>query len=353
MPFFQEHDCQDLNRTNNYDETMSPKKTQNRSKNIIEELGKRSQECQEFVRRSLLSEKIEHKELRQALEYYFSYWNDFTHPGIFSITCEAVGEDPASQIEAQAAIAMLAAAFDVHDDIIDGSKIKHHYPTVFGKYGQNIALLLGNAFMIYGFTLMGKAASKLPYEKSSRIFAILRASLFDVGNAHASELSLKRRLDASPEEYMKIIEKKAASIEADMHVAAILSGGSAKESNALAQYGRILGTLATLREEFIDIYEAEELNQRIETEALPIPVLYAFQDKGSSKEIERLLGKRELTNKEIEELLDIVLESRSVTKLRTRMLNLVAQAQKKLRQIENQSMRKQLANMIAATLEDM
>jgi len=174
-----------------------------------------------------------------------------------------------------------------------------------------------------------------------------------VGNAHASELGLRGRLDASPDEYIKIIEKKAASIEADMHVAAIVSGGSNEECTALARYGRIMGTLATLREEFIDIFEAEELNQRIKTEALPIPVLYAFQDKESSKKIERLLGNGELDDKEIDDLLDIVLESRSVAKLRTRMLNLVARAEKAIRQIENEQVKKLLANMVEAAPEDL
>jgi geranylgeranyl pyrophosphate synthase len=332
---------------------MGAKKNKKQSELIIEELSNRSEACLTFVRKSLLSQRIDYPELSQALQHYFSYWNDFTHPGIFSIACEAVGGDPANQIEAQAAIAMLGASFDIHDDIIDGSKTKHQYPTVFGKYGESVALLLGNAFMIYGFTLMGKATNKLSSEKISRIFATLRVSLFDVGNAHASELGLRRRLDASPDEYIKIIEKKAASIEADMHIAAILSGGSTEECNALARYGRKMGTLATLREEFIDIFEAEELNQRIKTEAYPIPVLCAFQDKESSREVKRLLSKRELTSKEIEELLDIVMESKSVAKLRSHMLNLIAQAQRALSVIRNQPIKQQLANMAKASLEDL
>jgi geranylgeranyl pyrophosphate synthase len=332
---------------------MSHKKTQNLSKIIIEELGKRSKECQEFVRKSLLSEKIEHKELRQALEHYFSYWNDFTHPGIFSITCEAVGEDPANQIEAQAAMAMLAAAFDIHDDIVDGSKTKHSYPTVFGKYGKDIALLLGNAFMIDGFTLMGKAASTVPHERSNEIYSILKTSFFEVGNAHASELCLRRRLDVSPEEYMKILEKKAASIEADMHVAALLGGGSSKEVKALSRYGRILGTLATLREEFIDIFKTEELNQRMKAETLPIPVLYAFQDKESRKKIGELVAKGELTNKDVERLLDLVWESRSVAKLRAYMLDLIATAQKLTSTARNRATETLLGTLVASAVEDL
>jgi geranylgeranyl diphosphate synthase type I len=332
---------------------MSPKKTQNRSKSIVEELGKRSKDCQEFVRKSLLSEKIEYKELERALEHYFSYWNDFTHPGIFSVTCETVGEDPLNQIEAQAAMAMLAAAFDIHDDIIDGSKSKHGYATVFGKYGRDIALLLGNAFMIDGFTLMGKTANRLTHERSNNIFSILKKLFFDVGNAHASELSLRRKLDASPDEYMKILAEKAASIEADMYVAALFGGGSPKEVELLARYGRILGTLAALREEFIDIFEIEELNQRIKAEALPIPVLYALQDKGSTGKMKKLLKKGELNSQDVQRLLDTVMRSESVERLRTYMSDLVSRAGKLTSNLRNQATTRLLRALAESTLEDL
>jgi geranylgeranyl pyrophosphate synthase len=332
---------------------MNRKETQIRSESIIEELSKRSKTCQEFVRKSLLSERIEHKELRQALEHYFSYWNDFTHPGIFSIACEAVGEDPANQIEAQAAIAMLAAAFDIHDDIVDGSEAKHGYSTVFGKYGKDISLLLGNAFMIDGFTLMGKAASRLPQEKSNEIFSILKTLFFEVGNAHASELCLKRKFDASPQEYMRILEEKAASIEADMHVAALLGGGTSKEVRALARYGRILGTLATLREEFIDIFEIEELNQRIRAEALPVPALYALQDKESRRKIEKIVGKRQLTNNDVESLLHVVLGSEPVLNLRIHMSDLATTAAQLSTHVRNKAVRTILRRLATSTLEDL
>ena len=332
---------------------MSAGKAQSQSESIIKELEKRSKECKKFVTESLLSERIEYQELREALEHYFSYWNDFSHPGIFSIALEAVGGNPAGQVEAQAAMAMLAAAFDIHDDIVDDSKTKHGCPTVFGKYGKDIALLLGNAFMIDGFTLMGRVACRLPPERSSDIFSVLKTSFFVVGNAHASELRLKRRLEASPEEYLKILKNKAASVEADMYIAAIIGGGSRLEVEALARYGRILGTLATLREEFVDIFEIEELNQRIKAEAFPIPVLYALQDKVLRKKIKKIMEKGELNSEDIEELLDFVLSSKPVAILRKRMLDLVNQASEETAIIPNKRAGVLLRRMAASTLEDL
>jgi geranylgeranyl pyrophosphate synthase len=327
--------------------------TQSQSQSIIEELVKRSLGCHEFVKRSLLSERIEHQELRQALEHYFSYWSDFSHPGVFSISCEAVEGDVGKQIEAQAALAMLAAAFDIHDDIVDGSKTKHGYSTVFGKYGKDIALLLGNAFMIDGFTLMGKAANRLSRERSTDIFSILKTSFFVVGNAHASELRLKGKFEASPDEYMEILEKKAASIEADMHIAALFGGGSPKQAEALGRYGRIMGTLATLREEFVDMFEIEELNQRIKAETFPIPVLYALRDKESREKIEKIMKKGELKSKDVERLLDVVLASKPVADLRMYMQHLVSQANELATKVPNKTIGAIMQKMAATALEDL
>jgi geranylgeranyl pyrophosphate synthase len=250
-------------------------------------------------------------------------------------------------------MAMLAAAFDIHDDIVDGSKNKHGYPTVFGKYGRNISLLLGNAFMIDGFTLMGKIACRLPPERSNEIFSVLKTSFFVVGNAHASELRLKRRLEASPEEYLKILEEKAASIEADMHVAALLGGGSVKMVEALGRYGRILGTLATLREEFIDIFEIEELNQRVRAEALPIPILYAFQDKKSEKRMKEIVGKKQLTSEDVETLLDLVLNSRPVLRLGAYMKGLATTAIDLTAHVQNKEVVTLLRKLATSALEDL
>ncbi|MGB8779389.1 MAG: polyprenyl synthetase family protein [Candidatus Bathyarchaeia archaeon] len=68
------------------------------------------------------------------------------------MACEAIGADPDSVLPVQAAITMMAAAFDIHDDFIDESKAKHGVLTVFGKFGKNVALLLGEAFLTEGFT---------------------------------------------------------------------------------------------------------------------------------------------------------------------------------------------------------
>jgi len=331
---------------------MARKKSRKLSVVVVEELQKRSNEGLELAKKTMLAERIEYEKLRKALEHYTSNWNDFTHPGLFSLACEAVGGRPDNAVQVQAAITLLAAAFDIHDDIIDGSKQKHGIPTVFGKYGENIALLLGNAFLIKGFTLFYVSVEQMAQKKTREVVEALQESLFELGNAHALELNLRGRINASPEEYMRVVEMKAASIETDMQIGAIIGGGSNPEVDALAKYGRILGTLATLREEFIDIFEVEELNQRIKSKTLPIPMLCAFQDARSRTRIKKLI-KKEIADKDVEKLLDIVLKSKPVAKLRKHMVDLSTQAAELSSYVRNETISPLLRQLAESTLEDL
>lgn len=331
---------------------MAPRKGRKLSEVVVEELQKRSNKGLEFAKKTMLAERIEYKKLREALEHYASNWNDFTHPGLFSLACEGVGGHPDNAVQVQAAITLLAAAFDIHDDIIDGSYQKHGVPTVFGKYGENIALLLGNALLIKGFALFYVSVEQSAHKKTPEIVEALQESLFELGNAHALELNLRGRIDVDPEEYMRVVEMKAASIEVDMQIGAIIGGGSNKEVGALAKYGKILGTLATLREEFIDIFEIEELNQRIKGEALPIPIMWASRDARSRTKIEKLL-KKEITDRDVEELLDIVLKSKSVAKLRKHMVESSTQAAELVSCVRNETIAPLLRQLAESTLEDL
>jgi geranylgeranyl pyrophosphate synthase len=289
---------------------------------VVTDLKKRSKKGLEFAKQKLQAEKMDFPKLRAALEHYLAQWHDFTHPGLFSVACEAVGGDPDSVVPTQAAIAMMAAAFDIHDDIIDKSKVKNKIPTVYGKFGAEMALLLGNAFLIEGFKLFVDSATTLPKEKRKKSLETLKNLMFEVGNAHALEVGLKEKKNVTPNDYLKIIEMKAAGIEADMYLGALFGGGEA-EVEILTRLGRILGILATLREEFIDVFEIEELCQRIAVQDLPLPLLFAMRDQEAKRKVKSIISKPKITKSNVAELVDVTLEAEPVVELKERMQCLI------------------------------
>jgi geranylgeranyl pyrophosphate synthase len=298
---------------------MKTREPERKSAVLIKYFQEHSKECQNFVRTSFLSEGAKSQILRKALECYFSYWNDFVHPGFFSLAYEASGGEPEKILKPQAAMAMMAAAFDIHDDIIDGSRRKHDHITVFGKFGQDISLLLGNAFLVNGFALLGDSAAELAIEKEKKVFEVAKECLFEVGTAHVLELETRRRFNFSPERYLKILQMKAASVEADMQIAALMAEGSEVQIEVFKEYGRIIGVLATLREEFVDAFEPEELNRRIHNETLPIPLVYAMKDHEAKKAVLKLLRKGKITKRDVTGLASIILDTEPVVRLEKRM----------------------------------
>jgi len=108
-----------------------------------------------------------------------------------------------------------------------------------------------------------------------------------------------------------------------------------------------------VREEFIDVFEIEELSHRIHSECLPIPVLYAVQYKDSKQRIQKLLAKKQVTSKDVDELLDIVFGAKSVKKLKKMMKDLVEENIHLISKIKPNESKALLKSLAASALEDL
>jgi len=286
----------------------SPEEMMEQVQKILEERGRKALE---MARKTVSEEETECKEVREALKYFMTqYWHDVARPALLSLVCEAVGGDP--DITAPIAIPMtlISGAIDIHDDIIDLSKTKGSRPTVLGKFGKDIALLVGDALFFKGFALLHEAVEKgIPAEKIAVIINIIKNTFFELGDAEALELKFRGRIDITPEEYLRVVRKKAADVEAHTRISAILGGGSKEEKEALGEYGRLLGMLILLRDDLIDMIDLEEAVHRIEKEHLSLPILYALQNSEIRSTLSPLLLKKTITKKDAEKILTVVDEA--------------------------------------------
>jgi geranylgeranyl pyrophosphate synthase len=231
--------------------------------------------------------------------------------------------------------------------------VKHKIPTVYGKFGAEIALLLGNAFLIEGFKLFVDSSVILPKEKETRALETFKRLSFEVGNAHALEVGLKENRNVAPNDYMKIIEMKAAGIEADMHLGALFGGGEDAEVEVLARLGRILGILGTLREEFIDVFEIEELCQRIAVQDLPLPLIFAMQDQEAKGKVMNIISKPTITKSDVAELVDVTLAAKAVMALRDKMQLLMEEGLTLTNNLTNIKLRSKLQLLLPFMLENL
>ncbi len=323
-----------------------------KGKRVVADLKRRSEKSLSLTKKILETERLEPLKLNSALKHYLKHWIDFTHMGFFSMACDAAGGNTDDNLLPQAAIGMMSAAFDIQDDIIDRSESKNKIPTVFGKYGVEMALLLGNAFLIEGLKLFSDSVTAFPAEKGKAIFESTRRLLFEVGTAHALETNSKQRRRTTPSKYMRITKMKAASIEADFMLGAVFGGGNESEVQSLARLGRILGILATLRDDLVDVFDIEELRQRIAVQDLPMPILFSMQNEEARSRIDNLLSKSRLTDNAVNELVNLTLTSDPVKHLKDTMQLLIGEGLSLLKELPRNT-GSSLHDVVSFMLEDL
>jgi len=279
-----------------------------RAQKLLEERGRRALE---MGRKEILEEEIECKEVSEALSYFMTeYWRDLDRPTLLSLCCEAVGGDPDATTPVAVPLSLISGGIDIHDDIIDQSKIKDGRPTVYGKFGKEIALLVGDSLLFKGFALLYDLARKgVPTETVSFILNVVKEMFFELGDAEALELRFRGRVDVTPEKYLDVVRKKAADAEALVRVSAFLGGGSEEELEKIGVYGRLLGMILILRDDMLDTTDFAETLHRIKNECLPLPILYALQDTERSPRLVSIICKRPLTKRDMEEIQEITAES--------------------------------------------
>lgn len=283
-------------------------------------LRKRGKAALHLARKYVQQEKVAYKPLQEALCYFVDeFFKDIMQPGLLSLYCEAVGGDPKETTKVGAAIVLLVGAADLHDDIIDDSKTKSDRLTVFGKFGKEIAVLAGDAFLVKGLFLLNDATEQFPAKKRALVLKLVKQAFFDLSSTEAEEAYCAGKNHLTGYQYLEILKKKTAVSEATARIGAILGNGTAKEIEIMGNIGSALSLLNTIRDEFIDIFESKELENRVAREILPLPILFVFQDPKKKDAITQLLKGTRITKKRTEKIVNIVMEAKEIEYLRQLM----------------------------------
>jgi len=302
----------------NEQKPLTKKETMKQVQKLLEERGSKALE---MARKTVLEEKIECKEIKEALRYFMTeYWNDLARPTLLSLVCEAVGGDPKLTNSVAVPMTLISGAMDIHDDIIDESKVKRKRSTVFGKFGRNITLLTGDALMFKGLILLSQLLENIPNDKRKAILETIEEMFFQLGDAEALELQFRRRLDVRPEEYLRVVRKKAADVKAHALIGAILGDGTKREIGTFGEYGRFLGMLIILRDDLRDSMDLLEMQHRLENEHLPLPVLYAAEENRIL--IGSVIQKNTIVDEDAKTIIEIAKKSGGLVKLRKIMKEL-------------------------------
>jgi geranylgeranyl pyrophosphate synthase len=298
----------------------------------------------QIAKESLNNTKIPPAIKNVATYFLEENWPNTHHPALMALCCEAVNGDPNLTYDVSASVVLMTGAADMHDDMIDNTKIKSQRITAYGKFDKDLVLLTGDLLLFQGMALFHKATEKLPSDTRQKVSDLMEQSFFKIGNAIVAEGCFKGK-PVNLTEYRQVIESKGAVAQACAEIGALIGQGKPEDVQVLSDFGKTIGLLKAIKNEFEDMSDPEELKGKLKNKILPLPMLFAAQDASAMMKINGLLQCK-LTKQTTQTISDIALATEPVKKLLQEMLIL---SQNQAKAIESIKTHKEIFKLILQT----
>ena len=203
----------------------------------------------------------EPEQLYKPILYSMSGGGKRIRPTLLMLACEAFGGDVQQALPAAAAVEMFHNFTLLHDDIMDNAEVRRGKPSVYASWGNNVAILSGDAMMICSYRLL----SKVPSEKLASIMEIFTTTALQVCEGQQYDMDFESRQKVSVVEYMHMIELKTSVLLAGAAaIGAVLGDASEEDCRQIYRYALELGLAFQLQDDLLDSYGTqEELGKRI------------------------------------------------------------------------------------------
>ena len=198
--------------------------------------------------------------LYEPIIYSMSGGGKRIRPTLLLLVCEAFGGDAVEALGAAAAVEMFHNFTLLHDDIMDNADVRRGKASVYAQWGENVAILSGDAMMIYTYHLL----RKVPEDKLARIMDIFTPMALQVCEGQQYDMDFEQRQKVSMAEYMNMIElKTAALLSGAVTIGAILAGASEEDVQKLYKFATEVGIAFQLQDDLLDSYGDEQLGKKI------------------------------------------------------------------------------------------
>lgn len=215
----------------------------------------------------------------------------------------------------------------VHDDLpaMDNDEYRRGRKTTHVVYGEDLAILAGDALLNYAYEVAAGALLKYPGDVSvSMAFAILaeKAGICGMVGGQCVDVMNEDRPDLTMDEILFIHENKtAALIESALMCGAVLAGADEEETAMMEKVGSDIGLAFQIQDDILDVTSTfEELGKPIGSDEKNKKATYLSLTgmEKSKEEVERLsdeavniLRSRENRNEFLEELVLSLISRRS------------------------------------------
>ncbi len=204
---------------------------------------------------------ISTNKLKTAYNYLISNGGKRFRPLMVNLSTALFTGNHLMSINQAVALELLHNFTLVHDDIMDKSPLRRGKETIYKKWNDTTAILLGD--LILGLSCK-KLKSGLTPEQGMKAMEYFNHGLVEVCDGQAFDLEFEERDDITIDEYKSMIDKKTGSlIRTSLVIGGIVGNATDAEIDKLSELGTELGQAFQLQDDLLDLIGSNKFGKKI------------------------------------------------------------------------------------------
>ena len=184
--------------------------------------------------------------VNQVAEHIIGGGGKRLRPLLVLLAARALGHRGDGHIELAVIVEFIHTATLLHDDVVDDSALRRGRSTANALFGNEAAVLVGDSLYSRAFQMM-VAVGDL------RVMDIMAQTTSEIADGEVLQLLNRHDPDTTEARYLEVIHRKTAKLfEAAARLGAVCAGATPSHEDAMASFGRHLGTAYQLVDDVLD-----------------------------------------------------------------------------------------------------
>ena len=202
----------------------------------------------------------EPERLYAPIRYSMAVGGKRLRPMLVLLACGLYTDNLRPALPAAAAVETFHNFTLLHDDIMDHALVRRGKPSVYAKWGENCAILSGDAMLISAYQLLAQSPEAL----LPQLLRVFNDMAIQVCEGQQYDMDFESKPKVSVVEYMHMIELKTSVLLGGAVVIGALLGGAPEEDcRKLHRFAIELGLAFQLQDDLLDSYGDERLGKAI------------------------------------------------------------------------------------------
>ncbi|GAX80153.1 hypothetical protein CEUSTIGMA_g7591.t1 [Chlamydomonas eustigma] len=200
--------------------------------------------------------------LTEAMRYSLLAGGKRVRPALCLAACDLVGGNLESAMPAAIAMEMVHTMSLIHDDLpaMDNDDFRRGRPTNHKVYGEDVAILAGDALLTFSFEHIAKSTKEVPAERVLRVIVELGRAVGAEGLTAGQVVDIKSENQEVGLDVLQYIHhhKTAALLEAAVVCGAIVGGADEATVEKLRKYALNIGLAFQVVDDILDVTQTTE-----------------------------------------------------------------------------------------------